>query len=234
MSLLLWRMGEATMKTLARVLTLSLVALAGHAAHAAEPTLNGLYIDVGPAGILLDTNASINVAGSPLPHSNAHASNNVTPGLGVGYFIRPDISVSAWIGAPPTTTLTGQGSLSGLTLGKVTYGPSILVANYHFRQFGAFQPFLGAGISYTIVFGTHDDAIINLRVNNAVGAAIRAGFDIMLSDRWGVSFSANKVFLGTNLSGNVNPAIPELGSAPVSAHVTVNPLVLFSGVTFRF
>jgi outer membrane protein len=227
-------MGEATVMTLARVLALSLVALIGQAASAAEPTLNGLYVDVGPAGILLDTNASINVAGSPLPHSNAHASNSVTPGLGIGYFIRPDISVEAWVGAPPTTTLTGQGTLSGLTLGKVTYGPSILVANYHFRQFGAFQPFLGAGISYTVVFGTHDDAITNLRVNNAVGASIRAGFDVMLSDQWGVFFSANKVFLGTNVSGNINPAIPLLGGAPVSAHITVNPLVLFAGVTYRF
>ena len=67
-------------------------------------------------------------------------------GLGIGYFVTPDVSLLALLGVPPTTTLTGQGTLSGLTLGKVTYGPSMLTANYHFRQFGAFQPFLGAGV----------------------------------------------------------------------------------------
>jgi outer membrane protein len=76
----------------------------------------------------------------------------------------------AVLGVPPTTTLTGQGSLSGLTLGKVTYGPSMLVANYHFRQFGAFQSLLGAGVTYTVVFGTEDDAIANLRVNNSASS----------------------------------------------------------------
>jgi outer membrane protein len=210
-------------------------AMAGQAVQAAEPSvLSGLYIDLGPAGILLDTNASIKVAGRPLPNSNAHASNSVTPGLGIGYFFTPNISVEAWIGVPPTTTLTGRGALGGFTLGKVTYGPSILVANYHFRQFGAFQPFVGAGLSYTVVLGTKDDAIVNLRANNAVGPAIRAGFDVMLSDQWGVFASANKVFTANSVTGNINRAIPTLGGAPVSAHVSLNPLVLFSGVTYRF
>ena len=117
--------------------------------------------------------ASINAAGRPLPGSNLHASNNVTLGFGIGYFVTPDVSLLALLGVPPTTTLTGRGTLSGLTLGKVTYGPSMLTANYHFRQFGAFQPFLGAGITYTVVFGTKDNAIVNLRVNNSIGAVIR-------------------------------------------------------------
>ena len=108
----------------------------------------------------------------------------------------------------------------------------MLVANYHFRQFGAFQPFLGTGMTYTVVFGTQDNAIVNLRVNNSIGAVIRTGFDVMISDRWGAFLSVSKVFVSTNASGNA--AVSPLNGAPVSAHVNFNPLVLFSGITYRF
>jgi outer membrane protein len=209
------------------LMTTSFVALTltGQTVQATEPSppSSGFYVNLGVAGLLFDTSASINAAGSPLPGANLHASNNVTLGLGIGYFVIPDISLLALLGVPPETTLTGRGSLSGLTLGKVTYGPSMLTANYHFRQFGTFQPFLGAGITYTVVFGTH-----------SIGAVIRAGFDVMFSDRWGAFLSVSKVFVSTNTSGNVNPAIPTLGGVPVSAHVSFDPLILFSGVTYRF
>lgn len=215
---------------------LVLLAMAGQAVQAGEssPPSSGFYVNLGAAGILFDTDASINAAGRPLPGSNLHASNNVTLGFGVGYYLTPNVSLLALLGVPPATTLTGRGNLSGLTLGKVTYGPSMLTANYHFRQFGAFQPFLGAGITYTVVFGTKDSAIVNLRVSNSIGAVIRGGFDVMFSDRWGAFFSVSKIFVTTKASGNANPAVPALGGAPVSAHVSFDPLVLFSGITYRF
>jgi outer membrane protein len=220
-------------KLLVTTQTVVIIMVAGQTALAAEssPT-SGFYVDLGAAGLLFDTNASIDVAGRPLLGSNLHASNNVTLGLGIGYFVTPNISLLTVLGVPPTTTLTGRGVLSGVTLGKVTYGPSMLVANYHFRQFGAFQPFLGAGVTYTVVFGTEDNAITNLKVSNSVGAVIRTGFDAMLSDRWGAFISLSKVFVATNASGNA--AIRPLVGAPISAHVSFNPLVLFSGVTYRF
>jgi outer membrane protein len=224
---------RSTRRKLLITTTFVVFAIAGQAVQATEPSAaSGFYVDVGLAGLSFDTDASINAAGSQLPDSNLHASNNLTLGLGIGYFVTPNVSLLAVLGVPPTTTLTGQGSLSGLTLGKVTYGPSMLVANYHLRQFGAFQPLLGAGITYTVVFGTKDNAIVNLRVNNSIGAVIRTGFDIMFSDRWGAFLSVSKVFVATNASGNA--AIPTLDGAPVSAHVNFNPLVLFSGITCRF
>jgi outer membrane protein len=224
---------QSTRRNLLMIATFGVLTMAGQPAEATEPSAaSGFYVDVGLAGLLFDTNASINAAGSQLPGSGLHASNNFTLGLGVGYFVTPNVSLLGILGVPPTTTLTGQGTLGGITLGKVTYGPSMLVANYHFRQFGALQPFLGAGVTYTVIFGTKDNAIVNLRVNNSIGGVIRAGFDVMFSDRWGAFVSVNKVFVATNASGNA--AIPTLVGAPVSAHVSFNPLVLFSGITYRF
>src|SRR5690349_1993678 len=130
---------QSTRRNLLMIATFGVLTMAGQPAEATEPSAaSGLYVNVGLAGLLFDTHASIKVAGSQVPGASLRASNNVTLGLGVGYFVTPDVSLLAILGVPPTTTLTGQGRLSGITLGKVTYGPSMLVANYHFRQFGAF------------------------------------------------------------------------------------------------
>src|SRR5262245_45822729 len=93
--------------------------MTGQAVQANELSApSGFYVDVGLAGLRFDTDASIKAAGNQLPGSNLRASNNVTLGLGIGYFVTPDVSLLAVLGVPPTTTLTGQGTLSGLTLGK--------------------------------------------------------------------------------------------------------------------
>ena len=135
---------------------LVLLAMAGQAVQAGEssPPSSGFYVNLGVAGHPVRHGCIDQCSRPPIAGSNLHASNNVTLGFGVGYFLTPNVSLLALLGVPPATTLTGRGNLSGLTLGKVTYGPSMLTANYHFRQFGAFQPFLGAGLTYTIVFGT--------------------------------------------------------------------------------
>jgi outer membrane protein len=73
-----------------------------------------------------------------------------------------------------------------------------------------------------------------LHVDNSVGAVLDAGFDVMLTPQWGAFFSLKKIFVSTNASGVVSPAIPSLGGAPTSAHITFNPLILFSGITYRF
>ena len=106
---------------------------------------------------------------------------------------------------PPTTTLTGQGSLSGLTLGKVTYGPS-MGRQLPLPAVWCVPPFLGTGITYTVIFGTQDNAIVNLRVNNSIGAVIRTGFDVMFSDRWGhSSVSAKSLSPPTPVATRLSP-----------------------------
>src|SRR5690349_9015779 len=64
------------------------------AVHATEPSAaSGLYIDIGLAGLFFDTDASIKAAGSHLPGSNLSASNNLTLGIGIGYFVTPDAAL---------------------------------------------------------------------------------------------------------------------------------------------
>lgn len=192
------------------------------------------YIQVGPAALAFKESAKISAGGSEIPGAGVTLSDNKSLVANIGYFITPSVSLAAMIGIPPTTKVDGTGPLAGLRAGEITYGPSMFTANYHFRQFGKFQPFIGAGFTYTAILDTKDGAIQDLKVDNALGGAIRAGFDYMLSERNGFYMSAQKLFVGTDVNGTVNPAIPGLGGAPIKASIDLDPLIISAGYTVRF
>lgn len=202
-----------------------LVACAAHA-----ETRLGWYIQGGPAGVVFDEGATISAGGSAIPGASATLTDNVTLGLGIGYRFSEKFSVIGILGFPPTTTVAGTGPLAGVTVGKVTYGPAILAANYHIPTRGKFQPFVGAGINFTKVFDTDDGGITSLEADDAFGAVVRVGFDYMIDDKNGLFFSANKIFVSTKATGEA----PALGGAAVEAEIDLDPLVLHTGWVHRF
>jgi len=120
---------------------------------------------------------------------------------GIGYFLTPEISMEAIIGAPPTTSITGTGPLAGLGVGEVTYGPAMLVANYTFRQFGRFQPLVWAGVTYSHVFEASGAAIQDLEVDDAMGGLVQVGFDYVVDDHQGLFVTVQKLFVDTTITG---------------------------------
>jgi outer membrane protein len=153
---------------------------------------------------------------------------------GIGYFLTPEISMEAIIGAPPTTSITGTGPLAGLGVGEVTYGPAMLVANYTFRQFGRFQPLVWAGVTYSHVFEASGAAIQDLEVDDAIGGLVRVGFDYVVDDHQGLFVTVQKLFVDTTITGTVDPSIPGLGGAPASDDIDLDPVISFAGETYRF
>ena len=233
---------RSTCRTLLMAITSVVWAVAGQVVQAAEPSAaSGFYIDLGLAGLLFDTNASIKAAGNPLHWIKSACFQQCHLGLGIGYFVTPNVSLLAVLGRATYNNGDRCGRLSAAYAGQGHRPPSMLVANYHFRQFGAFQPFLGTGMTYTVVFGTQDNAIVNLRVNNSIGAVIRTGFDVMISDRWSAFLSVSKVFVSTNASGNaaISPLERRSSKRPcqfqsVGPVLRYNLPVLISRMAVRF
>lgn len=144
------------------------------------------FLRLGGAHVGFDERASVSVGGATVPGGNARLEDNWGIAIEGGYFFTPDISVSLALGVPPTTTVRGAGSLAPAgALGDVTYGPSVLSVRYHFLEPGGIRPYIGAGVSYTVVFDTKDKALRNLDVDNALGAALVAGVDVPITERWG-------------------------------------------------
>jgi outer membrane protein len=186
------------------------------------------WVHAGPVQVQFHTTAAVNLGGAVVPGGGADANNNTTLGLEIGRDLTPNLAARLTVGVPPRTTLTGTGTLQGAgELGRVKYGPAVLSATWAFDGLGAVRPYIGAGVNYTVVLDSQDGSITSLKVKNAFGSVLQAGFDIPLGQRWGLFLDVKKVFLKTTADGFV-------GTAPASASVRLDPLLIHGGVSYRF
>ncbi len=168
--------------------------------------------------------------GAPVPGGDIAIRPKPHPTFAVeiGYFITPNIAVSFTGGLPPKVNIEAAGTLAGLgRLGSTTYGPMTLTVHYHFTGFGRFQPYVGFGPTFMYVFRASDGLLTDLKINHAVGFAVQAGVDVMITQNWGAFVDVKKAYLRTRATG-------DLGGAPIRAKVKLDPLVLHAGVTYRF
>ncbi|MCJ2135545.1 hypothetical protein MKK69_16040 [Methylobacterium sp. J-026] len=221
---------------LAASLVFTAVATAAAAADLASPPplvvpmswLPSFYVHVGVGGIFNDPKARINLAGTPVAGGTVRIDDRATFAIEAGYFVAPAIAVSVSGGVPPISKVEAAGTLAGLgPVGKTEGGPVAATVHYHFFGLGAFQPYVGAGLAALIVFGDEDRLLRRYRTDDAVGPVIQAGFDLMLDSHWGVFFDVKKGFLATNTKGY-------LFGVPVRSNVSLDPVVLHSGLTYRF
>lgn len=185
------------------------------------------YLHAGVGGILLSESAKLQAGGAPIP-GNVRIDSQITPVVEVGYFFTPNVAVSLTGGLPPKITIQGKGATAGLgTLATAVYGPTTLTAHYHFTDFGAIQPYIGGGVAFMKIFSTKDRVLQNVKADDAFGVTLQAGVDIMIDRNWGAFVDVKKAFLRTTTTGT-------LGGAPISAKLVLDPLVVHSGVTYRF
>ncbi|WP_082733597.1 OmpW/AlkL family protein [Sphingobium sp. CCH11-B1] len=190
------------------------------------------YVRAGASRIIFDEKANVKVGGQSLEGADGTLSDNTTVVFEIGFHITPHISLAATAGAPPKTTLTAAGTLSGAgTLGKVRYAPGTYTVRYHFGKSGGIQPYLGAGFNWTIVLKNQDGLLQHIRAANTIGPAIAGGVDIPVNQRFGIFLAAMKTWTSTDVRFDLpTPA----GLAPGSAHLRMNPAIAYGGVQVRF
>lgn len=182
-------------------------------------------------GVLPDGGGStVNVAGVPSlssPNSGLSISDQVVPELDISYFFTKNIAAELILGVT-RHSISGTGSLANLPIGKTTLLPPTLTLQYHFDNFGAFKPYIGAGVNYSLFYNqTEKPGFSNLDVKNKLGAAVQVGFDYMLDEHWGVNFDVKKIFLKTDWTA-------ELGGTPISGKAKLDPWLIGAGITYRF
>lgn len=194
-----------------------------------EPTpLQRWFVHAGPVGVVFDTSASVRAGGARIKGANLDTSNNIAAGLDIGYFVTPEIALALTLANPPRTTIKGEGAIKALgTIGRTNYLPPTVSAQYHYRGFGAFQPYVGAGVNYTMFFNEDGRALRRLKLDDSVGFSLQVGADMMLNQNWGVFVDAKKLWLSTTATGR-------LGAVPVKADVDLDPTLIHAGVTYRF
>jgi outer membrane protein len=114
--------------------------------------------------------------------------------------------------------------LDGVAIGSFKHLPPTLLAQYRFTPIGQFTPYLGAGVNYTRISSDHLLGGAAKLDNYSVGAALQAGLDMSINERWSLNLDIKRV----NIRSDVTVA-----GARVST-VKVDPTLIALGLGYRF
>ncbi len=201
--------------------------------------------------------------GSVVTNASTSISASVMPMLDVAYYLNKNWAIEAICCVSPHH-IQGTGSLYGASVAKTWVFPPSVMLQYHFTNFGAFQPYLGVGVNFTTFWGTRagnndfalgfapNSALAGLGLNGGVatlysasispswGAVGQIGADYMFNEHWGVNLDLKYIMMEPNAHAWGNVFIPGAPAGvnpvfvPVNVGVKINPLVVSTGLTYRF
>lgn len=161
------------------------------------------------------------VAGSGLTNSD-----QVVPELDITYFFTRNIAAELVLGVT-RHHVAGTAALAGVDVGKATLLPPTLTLQYHFTQFGAFKPYVGAGVNYTWFFNNSaaGGVITQLTVKDTAGLALQGGFDYMIDKHWGFNFDVKWLYLRPSFSAN---------NGALTGKLNIDPWLIGTGLVYKF
>ena len=182
--------------------------------------------------------------GAPVMSSGAElaVSDKVIPELDISYYFTKNIAAELILAVGTRHNVNIQGdslaTIGNQALGSVNLLPPTLTAQWHFNPDQTFDPYIGAGINYTIMLDRNlkgsSGAIAGNKIkidSDSWGPALQAGFDINLKDGWLINADVKYVWLDTDVklkgaaTGNAWRKIDSLD---------INPWVVGIGIGKKF
>lgn len=184
--------------------------------------LSPWQVRVRALGVITENSGHVN----EIPGSGLRYSNTVVPELDISYYFTNNLAAELILGTT-YANVSGRGAIDGLDVGKVWLLPPTLTMQYHFTNFGAFKPYVGAGVNYSMFFNQKSHDADYLKVKNTFGGALQVGFDYMIDDHWGFNFDVKKLYLRPDFNVTV-------GGAQLSGKAKLDPWLIGTGITYRF
>lgn len=182
------------------------------ASPAQAAVLDNWQVKLGVSGILPDE------SGSPIP---AEISDEYVPSLQIEYFFNDRVSAELLCCVATHDVTAADGAVD---LGTVTHFPPTVTLKYHWTNFGAFQPYVGAGVNYTAFIDSDPPAGTSVEYDQSFGPALQAGFDYRIDDHWSVGVDVRRLWISTDVT--INDTIQD--------SVDINPWVVTTSIGYRF
>jgi outer membrane protein len=119
-------------------------------------------------------------------------------------------------------------------VGSTKHLPPTLSVQWHFLPDSRFQPYVGAGINWTIFFDDGEDGVLEelggqleLDDQSSFGLAGQIGADIMLNDHWFINADLRYIKID-------NKAEVTLGEDKLNVSVDIDPYVYGLHIGYRF
>ncbi|MFT7242814.1 MAG: outer membrane protein [Candidatus Azotimanducaceae bacterium] len=219
--------------------TLTLLALASiTASQTANAFSQGdLIVRAGVALVSPDDASSNIVVGGDLGF-NVTVDNNTQFGLNIAYFITDNINVEVLAATPFSHDVNFGASDplgTGDRLGQVTHLPPTVTINYYFNDPSSnFQPYVGAGLNYTVFYeeeftSANKAAGLNdLSLEDSFGLSAQVGMDYIINEKWFVNGSVRWIDIDTEAEFDLN------GTPGSVASIEIDPWVYMFSVGYRF
>lgn len=149
------------------------------------------------------------------------AEDRWIPEVDISYFFTKNIAAELVLTWPQNINIKAGSS----KIGQIQALPPSLLIQYHFTDFGAFKPYVGAGVNYTHFYKTSNilDGAANID-NDSWGLVGQIGMDYQLNKNWSINVDAKYVQMSTDV---------HLGAANIGK-LDLNPVTLGVGVGYRF
>jgi outer membrane protein len=162
--------------------------------------------------------------------------DSYVPELDAAYFLT-DYLAGEIIAGTTFHNVKDKYNLSGTPGGNIGLGhvwllPPTLTAQLHPLGRSAIDPYVGAGVNYTIFYGSGGAQTIfgqstKVDYKNSFGAALQAGVNYQVDGPWFFNADVKKIFLST--SADVTS-----GAVATHARVAIDPWLVGVGVGYRF
>ncbi|MGR7814601.1 OmpW/AlkL family protein [Lacinutrix undariae] len=160
--------------------------------------------------------------GDDIVGADVNLSTAVVPELDFTYFFTKNIAAELIL----ATTKHDVEIDGGADLGSVWLLPPTLNLQYHFYT-GDFKPYVGAGVNYTIFYGSKSGDVEDMDYENSFGVSFQAGVDYNLNDSWFLNLDVKQILLSTDVD-------VDTGSGVLPVDVDINPLIIGLGIGKKF
>lgn len=186
------------------------------------------FVRLGYGQAYYRTTGRASVAGQPVEGARVALDDVRFAALELGWRFAPDWSVAVLGGLPPTVALQGRGDFApfGL-LRKVRYGSVAAGVQYHPFRLGRFEPFIGAGLNYTVIFRTRGGSLSELNVADNAGPYLQVGGQFRLTPDLAAFVDVRKTWLSFDSKGVA-------GGLPVRVGIDPDPVSVAIGLSYRF
>jgi outer membrane protein len=153
--------------------------------------------------------------------TKVEAESRWIPEVDISYFFTKNIAAELVLTYPQTIDIKVGGSKQG----EIKALPPSLLVQYHYTELGAFQPYAGVGLNYTI-FSDRKNILDGAAEvdSSSVGLVGQLGFDYMINKNWGVNLDVKYIQMDTDV---------KVGGSKVGS-VGLNPWTFGVGATYRF
>ncbi len=162
--------------------------------------------------------------GINFPANAVSVNSKLIPEFDFSYSFTPNVVTELVLTIPQTqdVTLASVGKL-----GTFKHLPPVLALQYHFAPGATIDPYVGAGLNFTLIYGS-DLKVANVPLaldHSSVGVAGQVGTDINLGNGVYLNVDAKKVTLRSDVS--------VMGGARLTT-AKLDPWLLSVGIAWRF